>query len=66
MEKNMAHNTPPIITRARGFELSEPIPEDIAAGKSPTASINAVIITGLIRVRTPSLIAFINVLCFVL
>jgi len=44
-------------TLASGRELSDPIPVEMAAGKSPMAAMSAVIITGLIRELTPSLMA---------
>ena len=46
---------PPITTRARGLELSEPIPIESAAGSRPIVAIRAVIRTGRIRVLTPIL-----------
>lgn len=45
---------PPIITIAKGFCDSEPIPVDIAAGNKPIAAIDAVITTGRMRVSTPT------------
>ena len=53
----IAQRIPPITTLASGLELSEPMPCDKAAGSSPIAAISAVIMTGLIRELTPSLIA---------
>ena len=52
--KIIAHRIPPMTTLARGLELSDPIPCDTAAGSNPIAAIIAVIITGLIRLATPS------------
>ena len=46
---------PPITTIAKGFEASEPIPCDIAAGNKPIVAIMAVITTGRKRSATPSL-----------
>ena len=40
-------------TRAKGLELSDPIPCEIAAGNKPIAAIKAVIITGLTFDLTP-------------
>jgi hypothetical protein len=48
---------PPITTIARGREVSEPIPVEVAAGIKPMAAIMAVIITGLMRATTPERIA---------
>lgn len=53
----MAHSIPPMTTLARGRELSEPMPVEIAAGNNPMAAISAVIITGLILELTPNLMA---------
>ena len=61
LKKNIAHKTPPMITRAKGRELSDPIPVEMAAGNKPIASIKAVIITGLTLECTPALIAPNNV-----
>src|SRR6185312_2826469 len=49
--------SPPITTTASGFEASEPIPLDRAAGKRPMAAIMAVITTGRSLSATPSFIA---------
>ncbi len=49
--------SPPITTIASGREVSEPIPVDVAAGKSPMAAMRAVITTGLIRAITPKRMA---------
>lgn len=48
-------------TIANGFEASEPIPVDKAAGIKPIAAIIAVMITGRKRVATPSFNASENV-----
>lgn len=44
---------PPIITIAKGFWDSEPIPVESAAGIKPILAIRAVMITGLVLVFTP-------------
>src|SRR5471030_142936 len=49
--------SPPITTMASGFDASDPIPFDIAAGSRPMAAIRAVMTTGRRRSATPSLIA---------
>ena len=49
----VAQIKPPITTRARGLELSDPIPVDNAAGNSPMVAIKAVISTGRMREFTP-------------
>ena len=51
--KMVAVTKPPIITIAKGFCDSEPIPEEIAAGISPMDAISAVITTALVRAFTP-------------
>lgn len=56
-ENSIAQSIPPITTLAKGLELSEPIPCDVAAGNKPIAAIIAVIITGRILEFTPNLIA---------
>ena len=55
--KNVAVINPPIITIARGFCDSEPIPVESAAGKSPIDAISAVMITGRVLDFTPLKIA---------
>ena len=49
----VAETRPPITTIAKGREVSEPIPVDVAAGISPMAAISAVITTGRILAITP-------------
>jgi hypothetical protein len=49
--------SPPITTIARGLEVSDPIPVEVAAGISPMAAIRAAIATGLILDMTPERIA---------
>ena len=56
----VAQINPPITTRARGLELSEPIPADIAAGNKPIVAIKAVINTGRISEFTPRFTAVNN------
>jgi len=51
---------PPITTMARGFDASDPMPLDIAAGNKPMAAIKAVITTGRKRSSTPAFIATAN------
>ena len=53
----VAVTNPPITTIAKGFEDSEPIPVEIAAGRSPIAASAAVMVTGRILAITPDLIA---------
>ena len=53
----VAVTNPPITTIANGFEDSEPMPVETAAGSRPIAARAAVMVTGLIRAITPDLIA---------
>jgi len=48
---------PPIMTIAKGFCVSEPIPVERAAGVKPIEAIIAVIKTGRVQAFMPSLIA---------
>ena len=48
---------PPITTIANGRDVSEPIPMEVAAGRSPIAAMRAVMITGLILAITPKRMA---------
>lgn len=48
----LAVMSPPITTIARGREVSEPIPVEVAAGRRPMAARVAVIKTGRIRETT--------------
>ena len=48
----VAVTSPPIITMAKGFCDSEPIPVLMAAGISPIEAIKAVITTGLVLTIT--------------
>jgi hypothetical protein len=52
---------PPITTMANGFEASEPIPVESAAGIKPIAAIKAVINTGLNLLAIPSCMASVKV-----
>ena len=51
---------PPITTIASGFDASDPMPCDIAAGNKPIAAIKAVITTGRKRSATPALMETAN------
>lgn len=55
--RTVAVTSPPMMATASGFWLSDPIPDDNAAGNKPSIAISAVITTGRIRDITPSRIA---------
>jgi hypothetical protein len=53
----VAVTKPPITTIARGLDVSDPIPVEVAAGISPIAAMRAVMATGRIRDITPERMA---------
>ena len=47
---------PPMMTMAKGFCDSEPMPVEMAAGNKPMDAIRAVMTTGRVRAMTPLMI----------
>ena len=61
--RSVALISPPTITMASGFCVSEPIPVEIAAGSKPNMAINAVITTGRTRLIAPALMDWLSGMC---